>query len=67
MQALRITRCTDGMRWYAGLIGKTVPFIRIVRNPDEYQSREPSGLTNFVQVKDAEIIEIDEDQVRFYV
>jgi hypothetical protein len=49
------------MRWYKGMIGETVPYLGTMRNPAEYKSREPSGLINFVQIKDAEIVEIEPD------
>lgn len=55
MKALLIKQCPDSMRWYSNLIGQCVPFVRDVG--DEYQSREPAGYTNFVQYKDAEIIQ----------
>ena len=55
VQRLRITGCTDGMRWYASLIGQTVPFLGDVGN--EYKSREPDGFVNFVQYSDAEIVD----------
>ena len=57
MKRLLIKQCPDGMRWYRGLIGQTVPFLRDVG--DEYKSREPAGYINFVQYEDAEIVEVD--------
>jgi hypothetical protein len=55
MQVLLIKQCPDKMRWYAGLVGQTVPYLGDVGN--EYKSREPEGFINFVQYADAEIIE----------
>ena len=55
MKQLKIIQCPDPMRWYAGLVGELVPFIRDVGS--EHKSREPSGHVNFVQYKDAEIVE----------
>ena len=45
------------MRWYRGLIGQTVPYLRDVGN--EWKSREPAGYVNFVQYDDGEIVEVD--------
>lgn len=63
MQALKIKRCGDSMRWYKDLIGQTVPYLGTMRNPSEYKSREPSGLINFVQIADAEIVEINHEEL----
>lgn len=57
MKVLLIKQCPDKMRWYANLVGKIVPFLGDVGN--EYKSREPAGYINFVQYKDAEIVDID--------
>lgn len=43
------------MRWYADLVGQTVPFLGDVGG--EYRSREPAGYINFVQYADAEIVD----------
>jgi hypothetical protein len=51
---LLIKQCPDPMRWYAHLIGQTVPFLGDVGN--EYKSREPAGYINFVQYPDAEVV-----------
>jgi hypothetical protein len=58
VRALLIKQCPDPCRWYAGLIGQTVPFLGDVGN--EYKSREPEGYINFVQYADAELIETTE-------
>jgi|TARA_B110000914_G_C15165352_1_gene310277 hypothetical protein len=58
MKALLITSKGDGMRWYAGMVGQTVPLLDIERT--EYKSREPHGYINFVQFADAKIVEIDD-------
>lgn len=59
-KTILITRCTDPMKWYAGLIGQEVPYIRTVtsypKGTFEYQSREPAGYSNFVSMTDGEII-----------
>ena len=51
---LLITGCRDPMRWYASLIGETVPYLGDMG--DEWKSREPAGYVNFVQYYDAEVI-----------
>lgn len=57
MKMLRITKCNDGMRWYAGLIGELVHYRGDVG--DEYRSIDQGGFTNFVQYDDCEIVDID--------
>lgn len=59
MKVLLIKFCPDAMRWYSDKVGKTVPYLGDLGN--EYKSKEDSGLINFVQYEDAEIIE-DEDR-----
>lgn len=56
MAQLLIKQCPDPMRWYSGMIGQKVPYLGDV-GWGEYKSREPAGYINFVQHKDAEIIE----------
>lgn len=51
---LEIIKCSDSMRWYAGLVGKTVPFIREI--DEGFLSREPGGYVNIVLTQDAKII-----------
>jgi|TARA_R110001606_G_scaffold187921_2_gene335527 hypothetical protein len=60
MKALLITNCSDGMRWYADMVGQTVPLLATEHT--EYKSREPAGYINFVQFADAEIVEISPTQ-----
>lgn len=55
MRKLRITGCSDRSMWYAGLIGKLVPFIGEDR--EEYLSREPAGYVNIVKKADAKVVE----------
>lgn len=52
---LRITKCTDPLMWYAGMVGEKVPLLKI--HDDCYLSREPAGYTNIVKFEDAEILE----------
>lgn len=52
---LLIKQCADPMRWYARLVGQTVPYLGDLGN--EYRSREPEGYINFVQYEDAEIVD----------
>jgi hypothetical protein len=52
---LLITRCSDSLMWYAGMIGQRVPLLRI--EADCYLSREPAGWTNIVKTTDAEIVQ----------
>jgi hypothetical protein len=58
MKALRIIKCPDTSRWYADKIGDIVPLFAIERT--EYKSCEPAGYINFVQLEDAEIIDVDD-------
>jgi hypothetical protein len=58
MKVLKIKQCPDRSRWYAQLIGQTVPFLGREKEPDEYKSRTQDGYINFVQIADAEIIVI---------
>ena len=57
-KALLITSRGDGMRWYADMVGQTVPLLAVERT--EYKSREEAGYINFVQFADAKIVEIDD-------
>ena len=58
MAELLIKSCSDPMRWYSSLIGQKVPYLGDA-GWGEYKSKEPAGYINFVQHKDAEIIEKD--------
>ena len=53
-KTLKIIKCSDSMRWYAGMVGELVPYLGDFMG--EYKSREDSGCTNFVQYEDAEVI-----------
>ena len=53
MKALKITKCNDAMKWYADLIGQTVPLVGDTGL--EYVSREPEGYINYVDHEDAEV------------
>ena len=65
MKALRITRCSDLLMWYATLVGQVVPYLGEWPEWPEsgYKSREPGGYTNVVRFADAEIIEVSNDHV----
>jgi hypothetical protein len=60
MKALLITSSGDGMRWYADKVGEIVPLLAIERT--EYKSREDAGYINFVQLADAEIVEVADER-----
>lgn len=60
MKALRITGCTDSMMWYSKRVGQLVPYLRT--HSDCYMSLEPAGYKNIVHLKDAEIVEVTEDE-----
>ena len=55
MAELLIKQCPDKLRWYADLIGQTVPYLGTMDN-GEHKSREPAGYINFVQIEDSKII-----------
>lgn len=59
MKMLLITGCTDKKRWYGRLIGQLVPYTGTMNQPPEYQSREPDGYVNFVQIEDAKIVDVE--------
>lgn len=50
---LRIERCRDPLKWYAGLVRQTVPNLGMMSNPAEWRSREPGGRINFIAPNDA--------------
>ena len=60
MKALLITSSGDGMRWYADKVGQVVPLLAVEKT--EYMSREDAGYVNFVQLADAEIVEVSDDR-----
>jgi hypothetical protein len=55
---LLITKCSDSLLWYSGLVGQYVPLLR--EYDDCYMSREPAGFANIVRKEDAKLVE-DED------
>jgi len=56
MKKLKIIGCDDAMRWYANKVGELVPYLGDVGT--EYKSAEPAGYVNFVQYRDAIIVEV---------
>lgn len=56
MKQLLIKKCNDSQKWYAKMIGWTVPYLGDTGT--EYKSRDCDGYTNFVNHNDAEIIEV---------
>lgn len=64
---LKITKCTDPLKWYSRFIGSYVPYITLEsgRLP-EYRSREPAGHINFVAVDDAEIVILNKEEKVIY-
>lgn len=50
---LRIERCRDPLKWYAGMIGKFVPNLGYHHDSNEWRSREPAGYINFIARDDA--------------
>lgn len=60
MKALKITGCTDSLMWYSKRVGKLVPYLRT--HSDCYMSLEPAGYKNIVHLKDAEVVEVTEDE-----
>lgn len=55
-KVLLIKSCSDRLRWYRDKVGQTVPYLGTLDS--EYKSREDAGYINFVQLEDAEILEI---------
>jgi hypothetical protein len=58
MKVLRILKAKDPLMWYAGMEGKTVPYLG--KWPEAYKSREPAGYVNIVRFDDAEIVETED-------
>ena len=50
------------MMWYRSKVGEVVAFVK--EYDDCYMSREPAGYLNIVKKQDAEIIEIENEQLR---
>jgi hypothetical protein len=63
MKALKITRCSDSLMWYCNHVNAIVPLLGTY--PDEYLSREPSGLTNIVKKQDAVVIEAERHEILY--
>lgn len=55
-RVLLIERCPDPLMWYAGMIGKEVPYLGEWKAESLYKSREPAGYINVVKFNDARII-----------
>ena len=56
MQMLKIIKCSDPIRWYANLIGQTVPYVG--DSMCEYMSQDRVGCVNYVQYEDAELVDV---------
>lgn len=55
-RALLITQCPDPLMWYAGKVGKHVPYCGTW--PEGYKSREDAGYLNIVKFEDAMIVHL---------
>lgn len=53
---LLIERCPDPFMWYAGMIGKEVPYLGEFPSEKLFKSRESAGFINIVKYGDARII-----------
>jgi hypothetical protein len=53
-KVLKVEKCTRPNSWYAGLVGKHVPYLGFIG--EEWCSREPSGHKNFVRAEDAHVV-----------
>lgn len=49
---VRIQRCTDPHMWYAGLVGREVPIVRV--DEDGLWAREPAGYINIIHFEAVE-------------
>ena len=58
---LKIVQCNDGMMWYADKVGELVPYLRTF--DDCYMSREPAGFSNIVKLEDADLVEVDDNNL----
>ena len=61
MQCIKILKCSDESKWYAGCVGYLLPYAG--EDDGEYASREFAGYLNFVSKGDAELVEIDDSEV----
>lgn len=59
---LRVDRCSDSMLWYRGKIGQLIPYLGqdVDRRGPIFWSREDAGYKNIVFQCDAEIVEVEE-------
>ena len=65
MKALRIIKCSDSMMWYRDMVGQTVVLARATDcDPDVYWSREPAGYLNMIYKQDADVIEVEDENVK---
>jgi hypothetical protein len=65
MIVVKIKDCSDSMMWYRDLIGKHVPFVRYSLSDGAVMCREPDGYSNIVKIRDAEIIELKDQEIDF--
>ena len=56
MEVLKITKCSDHLKWYCRFIGSYVPFLD--QEEKEFRSLEPAGYINFVDINDAEVVNL---------
>lgn len=60
MKKLLITSCSDGMMWYAGLVGTYQTYIRRIDSEGVFLSRDTGGFINIVKFSDAKVVEVEE-------
>ena len=56
VRLLKVTRCQDGMMWYAPLVGEYVPCLGMTQG--EWQSRDPRGYSNFIAEANARVVHV---------
>lgn len=62
MKALKVVKCSDSLLWYSRKVGQLIPYL----GEDEdrrgpiFWSREDAGYKNIVFQCDAEIVEVEE-------
>lgn len=59
MKKLYIKSCSDPRMWYASKIGSTVPYLGGAGKCCKHMAREDTGHINFVEYKDADIVDED--------
>lgn len=64
MKVLRVTKCSDGLKWYRNMVGHIVPLLDV--ESTEYKSREPAGYVNFVSLEDGTVEECDQVHIKYY-